>query len=63
MALIGRTQWEINHVFDDTAKTVDLRLKVIKQGPCPIDFEPKGEVCSSKIDCVAAVCILKFKMA
>ena len=29
--LMGRTQWGINHVFDDTAKTVDLRLKVIKQ--------------------------------
>ena len=31
LALMGRTRWGINRVFDDTAKTVDLRLKVIKQ--------------------------------
>ena len=31
LALMGRTRWEINRVFDDTAKTVDLRLRVIKQ--------------------------------
>jgi len=30
LALMGRTQWGINRVFDDTAKTVDLRLKIIK---------------------------------
>ena len=29
--LMGRTRWKRNHFFKDTAKTVCLRLKVIKQ--------------------------------
>jgi len=45
---MGRTRWGINHVFDDTPKTIGLRLKVIKQHLKAHIFKPKGEVFSFK---------------
>ena len=37
--------------------------KTTIEGLYPIESEPKGKVCSFKIDCVAAVCISKFRRA
>ena len=49
-----------NQIFKVTGKGL---ASPYKQNTLLIDFESKGEVCSFKIDRLAAVCILKFRRA